>query len=77
MRLLLIEDEQRSRTHCPRAARGALRGRCGARRLSGWQMASSVPYDLIILDLMLPGISGTEVLKRLQQSGSTARQCWC
>jgi len=28
------------------------------------------PYDLIILDLMLPGLNGTELLKRLRQVNS-------
>jgi len=30
-------------------------------------------FDLVILDLMLPGISGTEVCRRLKQSPQTAR----
>ena len=25
----------------------------------GWEMAAGIHYDLIILDLMLPGLSGT------------------
>jgi two-component system copper resistance phosphate regulon response regulator CusR len=36
---------------------------------TGWQMASTVDYDLIILDLMLPGVSGSELLERLRRKG--------
>lgn len=39
---------------------------------TGWQMASTVDYDLIILDLMLPGLSGTELLKRFRRKGGDA-----
>jgi two-component system copper resistance phosphate regulon response regulator CusR len=35
-------------------------------------MASACHYDLILLDLMLPGLSGTEVLKRIRKQGSQA-----
>jgi two-component system phosphate regulon response regulator PhoB len=35
--------------------------------------AREEPFDLVILDLMLPGISGTEVCRRLKQSPQTAR----
>jgi two-component system copper resistance phosphate regulon response regulator CusR len=35
-------------------------------------MASSVDYDLVILDLMLPGLNGTELLRRLRQRKTSA-----
>lgn len=36
----------------------------------GWWHIQAATYDLIILDLMLPGISGTELLRRLQARGA-------
>ena len=35
-----------------------------------WEMAGAYNYDLVILDLMLPGLSGTEILKRLRRNNS-------
>ena len=40
---------------------------------SGLEAARSQPPDLIILDLMLPGMMGTELCKILKQSEKTAR----
>ncbi len=37
----------------------------------GWWHIESTAYDLIILDLMLPGISGHELLRRLQSRQSS------
>ena len=37
---------------------------------AGWEMAAACDYDLIILDLMLPGLGGTEILKRIRRHGS-------
>ncbi|BCG48648.1 DNA-binding heavy metal response regulator [Citrifermentans bremense] len=39
--------------------------------LKGLAMAREREYDLIVLDLMLPGIDGFEVVKRLREGGST------
>src|ERR1700747_2413070 len=71
MRLLLVEDEKKVAEFVARGLR--------AERFavdvsndghSGWEMASAYHYDLIILDLMLPGISGTEILRRLRRQSS-------
>ena len=73
MRFLLIEDEKKVADLIARGLRAeryavdvAYDG------TSGWSMAAGMQYDLFILDLMLPGLSGTEVLKRLRQQGNTA-----
>ncbi|HVA38470.1 MAG TPA: response regulator [Candidatus Dormibacteraeota bacterium] len=39
--------------------------------ISGLRHALESPVDLILLDLMLPGLSGWEVLKRLRESEQT------
>lgn len=73
MRLLLVEDEKKLAEFIARGLRAegfavdvALDG------ASGWHMASGTEYDLVVLDLMLPEISGTELLRRLRRHGSTA-----
>jgi two-component system copper resistance phosphate regulon response regulator CusR len=70
MRLLLIEDE-------PKVVEFVVRGL----RAEGWAVdfaldgteglarATEVPYDVIVLDLMLPGLTGTEVLRLLRARG--------
>ncbi len=73
MRLLLIEDERKVADFIARGLRAERYAvDLAADGETGWQMASQVDYDLIILDLMLPGLSGTEVLRRLRQAGKSA-----
>ena len=67
MRLLLIEDEEKvSRL----IARGLTAERfavdVAANGNNGLELAQTYAYDLIILDLMLPGVSGTEVLREVR-----------
>jgi DNA-binding response OmpR family regulator len=38
--------------------------------VDGYDFASSEGYDVIILDLMLPGISGNEICRRLRKEGN-------
>jgi len=36
---------------------------------SGWDYADAAPYDLILLDVMLPGIDGITLCQKLRQAG--------
>jgi DNA-binding response OmpR family regulator len=72
MRVLIIEDEARLAENIARSLREsagyavdvALDGEEGA------FMAESNPYDLVILDLMLPKLDGLSVLQRMRSGGS-------
>jgi two-component system copper resistance phosphate regulon response regulator CusR len=73
MRLLLIEDEKKVADVIVRGLRAERYAVDVAHDgTSGWEMASSLDYDLVILDLMLPGLSGTELLRRLRRQGGNA-----
>jgi len=68
MRILLIEDERKVADIVERglkAERFAVDVCLDGQR--GWEMSESYSYDLIILDLMLPGLSGTEILERIRR----------
>ena len=68
MRLLLIEDEEKVSRFI---VRGLMAERFAVDVASegdrGLELALSYNYDLIILDLMLPGLSGTEVLRLVRR----------
>lgn len=72
MRVLIIEDEGRLAENVARSLREsagyavdvALDGQEGA------FMAEGNPYDLVILDLMLPKLDGLTVLQRMREGGS-------
>lgn len=68
MRILVIEDE-------PKLARYLQKGLAehnyvvdiARDGVDGMHAASELDYDLVVLDVMLPGIDGFEVLKRLRE----------
>jgi two-component system copper resistance phosphate regulon response regulator CusR len=69
MRLLIVEDDSKLAEFVARGLRAELYavdlaadGREGQNYLNAYQ------YDLLILDLMLPFISGSELLRRVRQS---------
>lgn len=68
MRMLLVEDEKKVSDLVARALRAerfAVDVADDGNR--GWELAEAYDYDLIILDLMLPAMSGTELLRRIRR----------
>ncbi len=73
MRILLVEDDDRiakplaeDLRHQNHAVDVVSDG------LAGWDYAQAAPYDLILLDWMLPKLDGITLCQRLRQSGSSA-----
>jgi two-component system copper resistance phosphate regulon response regulator CusR len=67
MRILVIEDERKV---AEMVARGLKASRyavdVAADGETGWAMINTYQYDLVILDLMLPGIGGLGLLKKIR-----------
>src|SRR5476649_1024990 len=68
MRILLVEDEGKV---AEMVARGLKAERyavdVAADGAAGWAMVNTYKYDLIILDLLLPGIGGLDLLRRIRR----------
>jgi DNA-binding response OmpR family regulator len=72
MRVLIIEDERRLAENIARSLRESA-GYAVDVAFDGEEglfMAGSSPYDLVLLDLMLPKLDGLSVLRRLRSGGS-------
>ncbi|MCY0876666.1 MAG: response regulator transcription factor [Firmicutes bacterium] len=70
MRILIVEDEVRLAEALSRLVQEEKYQTDMAHDGDeGLHLASSVPYDAIILDRMLPGKSGTEIVKALRAKG--------
>jgi len=72
VRILLVEDDQKLADFIARGLRAerfavdaATNGREGANFIDAYS------YDLVVLDLMLPQLSGTALLRRVRQSHAT------
>ena len=73
MRVLIIEDEHRLARNIATVLgeQASFAVDISADGEDGLHMAMTNPYDLIILDLMLPKIGGREILRRLRQAGKS------
>jgi len=72
VRLLIVEDEPR----LLRSVTGALQDEgysvdTAADGIEGLYKAENAPYDAIILDVMLPGLDGWEILRRVRRKQKT------
>ncbi len=69
MRLLVVEDEKKLADFVARGLR-AERFAVDVTHdgTSGWEMLAACHYDLLILDLMLPGLPGNDLLQRLRRA---------
>src|SRR6266568_3227579 len=68
MRLLLVEDEENV-AHFVQRGLAAERFAVDVARdgASGLELARSYDYDLVILDLLLPKLDGSEVLRKIRR----------
>src|ERR1035441_10405567 len=73
MRILVIEDEVKTANFLKKGL-----GEAGfvvdvaGDGLDGLHLAMEMEFDLLILDVMLPGLDGWEILKSLRQEGRRA-----
>jgi DNA-binding response OmpR family regulator len=72
MRVLVIEDEKRLAENVARSLRENTSSAVDVAfdGEEGLFLAESSPYDLIVLDLMLPKLSGLDLLRRYRKNGN-------
>ena len=72
MRILIVEDEPDLLDSVAQYMREqGYAVDCASCGEDGWVKATAWPYDAILLDWMLPKLSGMELLKRLRQQSAT------
>ena len=70
MRLLVIEDERKiARVITESLKREKYAVDVAYDGEEGFNLADSQPYDLLIVDRMLPGLEGAEIVKKLRENG--------
>lgn len=74
MRVLVVEDEERLAQNIATILRD--KALCAVDIApdgeEGLYMASAAPYDLLVLDLMLPKLTGLQVLKKMRTDGKNS-----
>lgn len=71
MYFLVVEDEERAAAQLQKGlAEISVLTDIACNGLEAFALAKRKQYDLIILDLMLPGVDGLEVLRRIRSSGN-------
>lgn len=71
MKILIIEDQRQAGEYLRQGLNEAgFQADWAANGVDGLHEASQRDYDLLILDIMLPGLDGWEVMQRLRASGN-------
>jgi DNA-binding response OmpR family regulator len=71
MRILIIEDEQKMAALLKKGLEEENHSVVLAHNgLEGFELSRAYPFDVIILDVMLPGMTGFDVARQLRHSGS-------
>lgn len=71
MRILFVEDSASIRKPVTKALKASgYAVDASGDGAEAWQMAQDHDYDVIILDIMLPGMDGREILSRLRAAGN-------
>ena len=72
MKILVIEDELKTREYLKQGlSEQGYSVDTASNGIDGLHLASTISYDVIILDIMLPGLDGISVLKSLRPSVKT------
>ncbi|MHC4258899.1 MAG: response regulator transcription factor [Planctomycetota bacterium] len=73
MRALIVEDEVRLARNIAQilGENASFAADISTDGVDGLHMAKTNPYDLIVLDLTLPGMDGLDILSRLRSDGSS------
>ncbi|MEN9473744.1 MAG: Transcriptional activator protein CopR [Pseudomonadota bacterium] len=70
MKILIVEDEPKTGDYLRQGLREAGFGvELASDGLAGLQLAQQQDFDLLILDVMLPGLNGWQLLQRLREQG--------
>ncbi|MCW1886122.1 response regulator transcription factor [Luteolibacter flavescens] len=72
MRLLVVEDEAPMRTALVETLKAeGYRVHSAAEGVAGLELACTEPFDLVLLDVMMPGLDGFAVCRELRKRGRT------
>jgi DNA-binding response OmpR family regulator len=75
-RVLIVDDDERlvalARLALAKEGMAVIAARSGGECLAALDAAGGDPPDLVILDVVLPDLSGWEVLRRIRERGSVA-----
>src|SRR5262245_15212221 len=65
--VLVVDDEEEARRRLTRALAGEFRADTAGTGAETLHRLAEASYDLVLLDHLMPGMSGLEVLRRIKQ----------